>query len=884
MYRYLFIFILLIAIPLAQFAQTETLLTQGIEKTLEVKYSQKAKNGNNNQILEFVAKAKALPVNATTLVYNVKEHQKIIKTSSKLQLQLSVGNFVFPDKVDYLKFSINRFLTPGFISYTYIFADGDGKVLETKTVSDQKFKNGSYLLNKKIENTFNTASFKLYLSDVGFGFTVNNVAKLNEFMSIVDAYYNADARLNLLEQELDKIRTDTIEMLEAYRQITIDNIKAFNQIRSQRFTSKLALNANDPIQFKSHFGRVEVRNKQIKKELEKTIDNMHVTYYLKGKDWLKWGDKQKAAGYFQKSIAEKGNYPPPFYELAKFDYENKLYSKVIDTCSMILNTLKPDSDTRYATVKLAESVIYVYIDDINSSIGKGDFTSALNKLTLCEGYSKNIPGVKYFSEFDEIHGKLFIAYYTDMVNTAQQQIDSKQLQAAQLSVDSLAQFRAVHSNYILTAEKEYALLNDLYGAWVDAGKIYTEKNIADSSLYAFTQAYILCHKYEPVVCSGELTELIQQARINQYNFMISRVNNLINEQWADSALNLLNEAEIFRAQNNLETNPQVAELNKKARQLKYSELITEGQSAYNENKSREALAFYDEALAIEKDYDIVADTTLTGKISMAAQNYILLLCIQGETLIEALHINDAKQKLNAAENIYNYYSLADTVSTTAILNLKDKLKTGRCEQVSYLYNIQIIAARKFIEQKEFIFAWDALGKAKTINKNDKGCNLSDSAYRRLSNEISAMLHYQKKTIEINEQLENKEYANTIDDYIVLTKFFADSCQNSFGIQHKDLYPYIFYNKNLGLIDFGVRYYLDLGKIDTALLLLDELYSRGYISSWSKVSQVALGTQLALKDIEADAEIDPKLKVLDYSKANKWYNHLKKAYLQQWKNL
>ncbi len=882
--RYLFVFTLLFLFPLVQFAQTETLVAQGIEKTLVVKYSQKAVNSNNNQILEFVATAKALPVSATTLNYNVKEHQKIIKNSNKLQLQLSVGNFVFPDEVNYLKFNINKFLTPGTISYTYIFADANGNVLETKTVKNKKFKNGAYLLNKKIENTHNTTSFKLYLSEVSFGFTEDDVAKLNVFLRIVDAYYNADARLNLLEQELDKIRNDSIEMLEEYKQITIDNIKTFNQIRSQRFTSKLALNTNDPIQFKSHFGRVEVRNRQIKKDIEKTIDNMHITYYLKGKDWLKWGDKQKAGNYFEKSIAEKGNYPPPFYELAMFDFENKLYTKAIDTCSMILNSLKPDSDTRYNTVKLAESVIYVYLNDIDAFIAEGNFTNALEKLTLCENYSKNIPGVKYFSEFDEVHGKLFMAYYIDMVNTAHQQIKNKQLQEAQLNIDSLIRFRAAHSSFIKNDANEHGLLTDLYDAWIDTGKVYMENGISDSSLFAFTQAYILCHKHEVIACTNELNMLIQQARINQYNYMIVQVKVLIDEQWADSAINLLNEAETFRAQNSLDANPQVAELNIKAQQLKYAEYITQGEAVYNENKSREALAFYDEAVLIEKSYEIMTDTTLTEKILMAAQNYIILLCTQGESLVEALHINDAKQKLNASKNIYNYYSITDTISTTAITSLKNKLKTGKCEEVQYYYNIQIIASKKFIEQKEFIFSWNALEKAQNIKKSNKECNLNDTTYRRLTNEISAMLHYQKKTIEINEQLENKEYANSIDDYIVLTKFYTDSCQNNFGIQHKDFYSYIFTNKNLGLIDFGVRYYIDLGKTDTALLLLNELYAKDYIASWSKASQVALGTQLALNDIEADTAIDPKVRVLEYSKANKWYKYLKKIYLQQWKNL
>jgi len=147
-----------------------------------------------------------------------------------------------------------------------------------------------------------------------------------------------------------------------------------------------------------------------------------------------------------------------------------------------------------------------------------------------------------------------------------------------------------------------------------------------------------------------------------------------------------------------------------------------------------------------------------------------------------------------------------------------------------------------------------------------------------------MLHYQKQMLEIDEMLENKDYASIIDDYMILTEFYGDSCENNFGIQHKDLYVFIYSNVNSGLVDFGVRYYTDMGETDTALMLLDELYSREYISSWSKASQVMLGNKLALQDIEVDSAADPKRIVLDYTKANKWYKYLEKAYLQKWKDL
>ena len=862
------------------FAQTETILSEGIDKTIEIKQS--VNNINNNRVLELVAKAQSLPQETAVLKYNVKEYHYIIKTTDKLQLQLSVGHFVFPDEINYLNFNINNLLKPSLISYTYVWEDKNGKVIETATKTNQKFKNGSFLLNKKVDNTFNSTKFKLYLSSVSFGFSNSDVSKLEDFFAKVDAYSDADAQLNMINQELDKIRTDSLEMLETWLNQTIENKSALDKIKAQRFTSNLNLNADDPIRFKIHFGETEVRNRGIRKSLEHTIKNMHEAYYLKGKDWLKWGNTNKAISFFNKSIAEKSTYAPPYYEFAKLDFDNKLYKKAIDTCSMVLNKLKPDTDTRYNCVKLSEAVIYVYLKDIEKLIDENKIDEAVKKLELCENYAENIPGVKHFSEFDDMHGKLFLRYYTHLIETAELQIKNGELQAAQQNIDTLTQFRHAHSTYIQNAEKEHNLLKNLYAAWIDAGKKFTTNNTADSALYAFTQAYITCHKYEVVYCTYELDSLIGKARINEYNYMIIQAENLIKEQLADSAINTLNFAEKFRMQNSIDKNNKFDSVFLNAQQLKYSELIKIGDDAVSNNKSREAIAFYNEAVAVEQNYKIATDTSLQSKIKFAASNYVILLCIQGESFIEALNIENARQKLIQAKSIYNRYKLTDAESSEAISNLSDKLQTGKCNKVQYAYNVQIIAARKFIEQKEFIYAQQALEKAKNISKSDSDCNLSDSAAAKMATDISSMLYYQKEMNVIISKLENKEYANAMTHYKKLTVFYNDSCKNNFGITHKNFYNFIITSKYNGLIDYGVRFYTGINKTDTALHLLDMLYKKNYIASWAKPSQTDLGIKLAQIDYEQNSDINPKQKVLTYIKDERWYKYLRKAYLQQWK--
>jgi hypothetical protein len=197
--------------------------------------------------------------------------------------------------------------------------------------------------------------------------------------------------------------------------------------------------------------------------------------------------------------------------------------------------------------------------------------------------------------------------------------------------------------------------------------------------------------------------------------------------------------------------------------------------------------------------------------------------------------------------------------------------------------VQIGSANRLIEQKEFLKAQMALNKATNIARTNHECNLLDTAATRRMDDIVAICKYQKLTDKINPILEQKGFAQAIGYYEAATAFFNDSCPNKFGITHKPLFEFLFTSRYTGLIECGVKHYTRQGELTNALKLLDELYRRDYEPAWAKECQAELGIKLARKDYQEHPETDAKLKVLDYTRGDKWYNHLKKAYLEEWKN-
>jgi hypothetical protein len=611
---------------------------------------------------------------------------------------------------------------------------------------------------------------------------------------------------------------------------------------------------------------------------------MHITYYLKGNDYLKWGNKDMAKVLYLKSIQEKADYPSPYVGLAQFDFDSKNYQAAIDTCRKVLVNMKPDTDTRYQAVKIAEAVIYVYLEEVKQQIANKEFDAAMQRFEAVKTESRGIPGVKNFQEFSGIQELLYKGYYNQMVELAKDALLKRNFLSAHHKIDSMADFRQQHSNSIINPSQEHILLKELYAKWVEQGKAQVANNYPDSALFSFMQAKLLCKRYEVVYCTEALDNDIFEAVKKQYIQYCDKAEIAIQEQLADSALTLLSLAKRLNREFTLPKYEKYDRLLIEASQLKYAELITEGDDAFAKNKMREAMAFYQEALEMEKQVQLNVDAILPAKIREVAKNQVLQYCVQVESLVDAMNLPDASHKLvDAKRLIANYKLETDSEISEAIAKVVALLNQGKCNQALFDYNVQLTASKKFIEKREFIYASQSLEKANVLVKQHPDCQLDASVYSNMYNDISAMLHYQKQMIQIDTYIEDKEYSDAVELYVKLSKFYNDSCDNNFGIAHKKIDDYFISHPNTQFIDFGVRYYVDLGKIAYAMELLDTLRRLDYISGWSRASQEALGEQLALLDIEKNPEQDPKIKVIDYTKNDKWYRFLKKVYLQQWKN-
>ncbi|MBR5166658.1 MAG: hypothetical protein IKW86_01165 [Salinivirgaceae bacterium] len=814
------------------------------------------------------------------LNYQLEVTNKVSRSDDRLLITIDNRYFKISEEYKYKGFDISQVLVPSQFSAELVLLSKQDKEIRRWAVEKESFEQHRNMVTYYCDEeagdgcSLRIASFSLH-------FTKADVRAADDFISLIDNYFNTDARLKMMESELAAIRIDSIELLEDYHRMTTDNAEIFSKIKSAQYSTRLDLANYDPLELMKQVSRMDQKNREAKKSIEYAINHMYETYYNKGMDYLNWGKGDKAETMFRNSINVKSNYAPPHYQLALMDFDDAKYYTVLDTCVRIISDMNPDSDTRYGTIKLAERIIYIFLDTVSMCIEKQDVDGGFKMLSTCKNYCKKIKGIRNFEEFDKLSAQLYGTIHAKLIAQAQQFYADKNLKESLTYADSAANLRAEYPTFDIDATAESKLLNDLYSAWIAYGKKVSMEN-PEEALYAFDVATSICRRHAAVTCTSELEKLAFDSRTHKYTQMLTEVRELLEDNIADTALVMLDDAEKYRQKWELKKLSLADELRTTAYQIRYDGLMCEGDNAMSRKQPREALAFYAAAFDIQKTQPIIADTAWVSKNRTATIQYVIQLCSLGVSYAEMLQMGKAGHQYNTALAIAEDGKVTKEPSVQAALaELSAALSEGECSKAWFDYNVQIGSAERLIKQKEFVKARLALSRAASIARANYKCNLTDSVAITRANDIEKICRYQEIVNTVQPMLEQKDYKGALEAYVEATNYFADSCNNKFGINHKPIYDFVIESKYSGLIDYAVIYYAEINELKKSLKLLDVLYRRYYEAMWAKTCQAKIGVELARRDFREHPKADPKVKVLDYTRGDKWFNTLKKEYLQEW---
>ncbi len=885
MFKKILIYSTLLLFPINSFSQYVNIFDKILEKQSIVNYSNTNLNSYNNKIIKQLSQSIPSPLQETKLNYSFLLNSSINRKSNKILIKADISKINLSGKIQYKSFIINDVLFPNKIDFEIKWIDKNNKLIKSKILSDVVFKSGKKIVNLSFIDTNNIKDSYLEFSDISLVFDTKNYSNFLQRLQTIDSYYDSDIRIKIANQNLAKISLDSLHLLTGYLKLIDETHQAIKSIKAQRLITKLSLQANDPIDLIHKISNIEQRNKKFKKDIEHVLKNMHEAYYKKGVYNLSVNNATEAAKYFNKSLEVKKNYPPSLYQLALIDFNNKEYEKSLATLSMVLNTLNPKTDARYDCVKLSEKIITVYIADAKLFNNAKDFKSAFKVLDKCKDICAGIKGLNCTQPIEIEFAHAYNGQYQNIIDETENKISKGDLSRAELLIDSAQVFQENNRKYIVNDEAMFVVYNKLYDAYFEKGTELNNKENYEDAFNNLKKAREICTEYYAVICSNDLNNQIHISKNGVYKNMIIDAQNIFDKNDVDSAYQIIKKAEEYRVFNNLAKDGNYDKLIAEINHRQYLNLIAQGKKFYENEKAEKSLNNFKQAQKIEIKYLYKPDKSLDTLIHQSARMLLLYRIRQGEKEVLKNNLFQARKFSSTAKTIQENYKIEnDSIIQQRFDELNSKIFSKDCKNSQLKYNVQFNTALHFIEQKNFIDADNALNKAIKISNENSECQIITTNALNKKQEIASVIKYQKIMLGINKLIKENSYQSAINKYIDAGKFYAENNIVKFGLKNDTLFDFIKNNESLNFINFTVKYYTNNNNFDNALILLKKLYTKGYERSWAANNQTLLGTQLAIRDFKANPKANSKNNVTKYTKNNKWYNSLKKAYLKQWKQL
>ncbi|MBE9467884.1 MAG: hypothetical protein IMY72_06115 [Bacteroidetes bacterium] len=867
------------------FSQSLNIYNDISEKQSVIEYSNTELTNINNKIIKQLSQSIPSPLQDTKLNFSYLLSSSINQRGTKVLLKADISKIKLAGTFQYKGFIISDVLYPNKINFEIKWIDKNKEVLKNKTFSDVVFKSGKKIVNLSFPDISNNKNSQLKISNINLVFDASNEEKFNQKFNTIDSYYDSDVRIKIANQNLDKVNLDSLNLLNSYLELIDETHRTIKNIKSLRLVSKLSLQTNDPINFLPKLSKLNVRNEKLKKDVQHVLKNMHEAYYKKGIYYLSVKNLLEAEKYFNKSLEVKNNFPPSLYQLAKIDFDNQKYEKSLATLSMVLNTLNPKTDTRYDCVKLSEEIIKIYIADAKDLIENKKFKKAFSILNKCTNICDSIKGLNCTQPIDIGFAHAYNGKFKNIIDETEIEIDKEDLSQAEKLVDSAQVYQKNYRKFIVNDEALFVVYNKLYDAYFVKGKNLNKKQNYEDAFDNLKKAKRICTDYYAVECSEGMAAQIKISVKGIYKNMILNAQQVFDSNDVDSAYQIIQKAEKYRAFYNLAKDDNFDILVAKINHKQYLNLIAQGIKFYENEKSENALNNFKQAQKIETKYSYEHNQSLDTLIYKSARMLLLHRIRQGEKEVLKNDLFEARKFSSTAKTIQENYKVEnDTIIQQRFEELNNKIFSKDCKNSQLKYNVQYNSALHFIEKKNFIDADNALNKAIKISNENSVCHIITINTLNKKQEIAPVIKYQKTMLGIDKLIDENSYQSAIKKYVEAEKFYAENNIVKFGLEIDTLFNFIKNNESLNFVNFAVKYYTNNNNFNNALILLKDLSVKGYERSWAKNNQKLLGTQLSIRDFNAKPETNYKEKVIKYTKNNKWYNSFKKAYLKQWKSL
>ncbi len=840
----------------------------------------------SNYFFEKISPQGALYYNSYDLTYD--ESLKLLIKNEKLCLNYRIQNFIFKGTASYKDISISKVLLPSDVMMNVIFYDDDKKELLSVKIdtccltSPLDVHEWKVFLCKDDSIKLVNASTMHIISKIYYN--ENDKQRFDNYIKNIEEYYSTENELKNISDVLNKVKVDNIDMTALYQIDLNKTARDLEKIENRNFFIYLDLSNNDPLDFKLKYKQLKEQHTSLSTAVNHLMSNIDEVYFNKGYSYFLKNNYEKAVEYFERSVKANPLYVRSHYRLAEVYFIKGDIDKSAEKILHIVQKLKIEKEIEENIIALAQQIMFEYVERGNNKSRLEDFHNGLKEFEKADNFCKKMPLINCHNSIYAGIENAQAGLYKSYLVIAAKAIENQRYELAAKFVYDAKTYLNNNPKLNINHKETDDIIKVLIDNLIEQGRNLYQQMAFEEALNTYNKALDLCGLCNNKSCNNLLDNEIKIVKSALYENILIIIHNHIENENLEEAENLLNEATKFQKENKVNTDVifETENLWLSLHKIKYRNFINTGLLKVNEGNSAEALRCFLQAKTIEKNYIAFPDFNLNMYIQQAGKPILLNLLSQAKIKAWTNDLQGAKQLQDTIKDKINNYLLQDdSVITVQYNELLVRIKEQECQNFIFESEKDYTAAKRYVNNNEFVFAYDLLNSLSEKFTKYEHCNYDDKKIDILKNEI-----YNSYTYQNNKNLALEAYQNLkfhhADSLIEVSQYLY---KTNLSVQKKlsayDREGLIKYVYNTSALKELAVYYMGIDSLELSMKIIYLAYERKAEPDDFSLLLEVLGKRLADYDYKKNKKSTVGEALARYRTYNQWFVPFNKAYKRTW---
>ncbi|WP_205501740.1 tetratricopeptide repeat protein [Rufibacter psychrotolerans] len=445
------------------------------------------------------------------------QQEKITRTGDQVTVNASVRNVRVREQVLFREFDFADALTPTVINARVQLLGREDKVLQTFDVSNKHISEdgATMLVQTTLKDTSDFAGYKVRVVERKLGFSAGNDGAVRNRLTLVDRYYDADARLAELSRGLQTINPNDIDHLAVHGDRLKSLERDLSQLYDSRMERELGLNRHDPVQLRRRAKDLEVRMRERRLALDQMWARLPEIYYTRGLELAMNGNTRAGREFFERSLQANPAFAPAHLQLARLDFKAGYLKEAAQRTRDLLNRMQVDPETYQFGQELALDIQNEYVQEGEQLNNQGKYRQALEQFEQAQDFCRSISSLRCRAELWE-KGIVFAknGIYDDLLQDGRQALNQKNLSQAEKLAKEAQQYARTNKTAIDSDAAATTLMRDVqqqfYLGYMAEGRKALQTKQYSAALTAFEKGKSLASEYN-LTPQADAEKLLRQA-------------------------------------------------------------------------------------------------------------------------------------------------------------------------------------------------------------------------------------------------------------------------------------------------------------------------------------------------------------------------------------